>query len=77
MRHLGDAHADFIVHHRRVDPPGACEFFAHRRVFDILIARELVWQHAHVARALHVILTAHRADADMLSPQIAGEQRQA
>ncbi len=77
VRHLGDAHADFVIHHGRIDAPGAREFFPHHRVFDILIAGELVWQHAHIARALHVVLAAHRADADMLAPEITGKQRQA
>ena len=44
-----------------------------RRVFrDVAVARHLMREGAHVARALHVVLSAQRVHADALAPDIAG-----
>ena len=77
MRHFGDAGADLVIHLRRVDPPGGGEFGPHGGVGDLLIAGEQVRQHAHIAGALHIVLSTNRAHADVRTPQVAGEQRQA
>ena len=77
MRHFGNAHADFVVHQAGINPPGIGEFFTHLRVRHVLIARELIWQHAHVTRSLHVVLPTHRANADGFTPEVTGQQRQA
>ncbi len=76
VRHFGDPHADLVIHQGGIDSPRPGEFLAHLRVRHVLIAGELVGDHPHVARALHVILPAHRADAAVLTPEVAGEQRQ-
>ncbi|MNC69939.1 hypothetical protein D3C75_1206870 [compost metagenome] len=67
MRYFGDAHAHLVIHQGRIDAPRAGKFLAHLRVDHILIARELVGDHPHVARALDVVLAAHRADAHVLA----------
>ncbi|MNS94692.1 hypothetical protein D3C72_1289170 [compost metagenome] len=77
MRHFGDACTDLVVHGVDVYPPGVSKLRAHGGICHVLIAREHVRQHAHIARALYVILPANRADADGRAAEIAGQQRQA
>ena len=40
-------------------------------VRDVAIAGELVWERAHVARALHVVLAPERIDANALAADVA------
>ena len=45
-------------------------------VGDVPVAGQLVRERAHVARALHVVLTAQRVDADAVAADVAGDHRQ-
>ncbi len=76
VRHFGDPHADLVIHQGGIDSPRPGEFLAYLRVRHVLIAGELVGDDPHVARALHVILSAHRTNTAVLAPEVAGEQRQ-
>ena len=55
----------------------ACSNFARIcRIGDALAARILVGERAHVAAALHVILSAQRADARTVAADVPGQQRE-
>ena len=49
---------------------------ANAGVGHVAIAAELVRKRSHVARALHVVLSAQRVDADAFAAEIAGGHRQ-
>ena len=53
-------------------PRELLELVAHRLVGHMPVARELVRERAHVARSLHVVLSAERVDTDTLSTDVAG-----
>ena len=57
-------------------PHRLLEHLVRRVVGDVAIAGEFVRERAHVARALHVVLTAQRVHADALAADIAGRHRE-
>ena len=58
--------------------PQACSYLRARLVvaLDVLEARQLVRDRAHVAAALHVVLAAQRVEARAVAADVAGQQRQ-
>jgi hypothetical protein len=56
--------------------PHAARTSARLVVLDVLEARQLVGESAHVAAALHVVLPAQRVEARAPAPDVAGEQRE-
>ena len=67
--HVGDAQARLGVDGRA---PACLEQRARRVVGHVPVARELVREGAHVARALHVVLAAERVHADAVAADVAG-----
>ncbi len=70
VEHVGNAQARLI---RDGDAPGRFEDVAHVGVLDVAVARQLVRERAHVARALHVVLAAERIHADAGAADVARE----
>ena len=70
VEHVGDAQARLVV---ELDAPQALIDVAHCVAGDVAIARQLVRERTHVARALHVVLPAQRVHADALAADIAGQ----
>ncbi len=75
VRQLADAIAG--MGRQRRHAPGFGELGPVLRVVDVLIARIGIRQRTHVARALHVVLTAHRVNPCIRLAEVAREQRQA
>ena len=75
VRQLADAVARVL--RQALNAPGVGELLPVFREFHVLIAGIGVRQRAHIAGALDVVLAAHRIDADVRFPQVAGEDRQA
>ncbi|MNP14916.1 hypothetical protein D3C76_1072540 [compost metagenome] len=73
MRHFSDARPDLVIHVVDVNSPCIGELRAHGGVGHILIAGEHIWQHAHIARTLDVVLSANRADTHGRAAKIAGQ----
>ena len=69
LEHVRNAQARLVL---QLHAPGVLELRAHRVVGDVAVARELVREGAHVARALHVVLAAQRIDAHALAADVAG-----
>ena len=60
----------------QLDVPERLELVAHGIAGDVTVAGQLVWERAHVAGALHVVLAAQRVHADAGTADIAGRHRQ-
>ena len=69
VEHVGDAHAGIAAQLRA---PQRLELLAHRIVGDVAVARQLVGEGAHVARALDVVLPSQRVDPDAVAADVAG-----
>ena len=69
VEHVGDAQAGLRI---ELDAPVRLEDLARRLARDVLIARQLVRERAHVAGALHIVLAAQRVHADAATAEIAG-----
>src|SRR5208282_3842238 len=57
--------------------PSLRELGADHRIGDLLISGKDIGKRAVVASALHVVLSTHLADSDVLTSKISGQQRQA
>ena len=73
VEHVRDAQAGLGI---ELDPPFLLEGLARGLVRDVLIARQLMREGAHVAGALHIVLTAQRVHADAAPAEIAGRHRE-
>ena len=69
VEHVGNAQARLTV---EVGLPHGLEHLAHRVVADMAIARELMREGAHVAGALHIVLSTERIHAHAVAADIAG-----
>ncbi len=72
VEHVVDAHPRLGF---EMDAPVFLEHFAGRGVGDMAVARQLVRERAHVARALHVVLAAQRVHSGAALADIAGDHR--
>ena len=73
VQHVRDAEARFIV---QVNAPVAVEDLTDRRITNGTVTRQFVWEGAHVARALDIILAPHRVDADPGAADVASGHRE-
>ena len=73
VEHVGDAQSRFGVE-RNV--PRLLELGAHGVVGDVAIAGQFMRERADVVRALHVILSAQRIDADARTAEVSGQHRE-
>ena len=73
VRHIGQGQADVGW---QGNAPGLFKFMADFIVHDVLIARILVGQDAHVTGPLDVVLAADRADAGGVMAVVAGHETQ-
>ena len=73
VEHVRDAQARLGLQRHA---PRSLEQRAHGRVRDVTVARQLVRERAHVARALHVVLAAQRVHADAFAADVAGGHRE-
>ena len=72
--HFDEGQADFFG--QFFHAPGLAELFLDLGLVDRLIGREHVWKRAHVARALHVVLSAQGVDAAAGFADVTGQHRQ-
>jgi hypothetical protein len=70
VEHVRNAQARLGV---ELDLPVVLEQGAHHGIGNVTIARKLMREGAHVARALHVVLAAQRVHADALASEVAGD----
>ncbi len=73
LEHVGDAQSGLRLQR---DTPCLLEQRADRGVGHVAIGTELVWERAHVARALDVVLPPQRIDANALATDVAGRHGQ-
>ena len=73
IEHVGDAQAGLGIERTA---PQLLEHGARGVVGDVTVARQLVREGAHVARALDVVLAAQRVHADARTAEIAGRHRE-
>ena len=73
IEHVGDAHAGIAAQLRT---PQHLELLADCVIGDVSVARKLVRERAHVARALDVVLPAQRVDAHAFATDIARRHRE-
>jgi hypothetical protein len=73
VEHVRDPQPGLLEDRR---PPEVVVDLAHRGVRHVPVAGQLVRERAHVAGALHVVLSTQRVDADALAADVAGGHRE-
>ena len=73
VEHVGDSQT-WLFEQRR--SPEVLEDVTHGVVGDVTVTGKLVGEGAHVARALHVVLSAQRVDAHAVVADVAGGHRE-